>query len=538
MPSANFIRRTVSSKNPAAFLGLCMVLLGMHAPQTAEAGTYKMYACHVPGHPTPVPTIGPWTWRLDNLNTVGFDYCAAGGNFGIGLNPGQRFMRQGTSAWLTLRRPGEGPFSRIGIVRYRTWLIAQLAGVGAPAFIADGGAFGPPGGTTSDGSPWVSPLFPHTNQEIRVQLFCSAGAPTDCFFHSTTPLQARGIEVDLYEETPPSATIVGGGVLSGGQQSGMRTLSYSAADQESGVAVVEALVGDSIVGRHHYEADPASCPHTGFNACQGTRSSDMRIDTSAAPAGRHPLSLRVIDAAGNRTVVPGPTVDIGSQMPGDVQLTARFQGSARRSHTAKFGQKVIVRGRLVDRQKRGIANAEIQVSERFALPGTREPKTRRVLTRRDGSFVYGASRHAPSRHIRFRYAGRLGGRDAVAARTLALNVRASARLRVSLRGILVRYSGHVVTTPLPRGGKLVHMQGRAKGGVWQTFAKRRTTRRGRFAGSYRLRVHRPGVRLQFRVRIPRENSRAAVPVHLAQVHVVAEPEHRIRARARDGSEYL
>lgn len=482
-----------------------MLVVTAHGPEKAYAGTYKMYACHVPGHPTSVPTIGPWTWRLDNLNTASFDNCAVGGTFGIRLNSGQRFMRQVTSAWLSLRRPADGPFSRIGIVRYRTWLIAQLSGAGAPAFISDGGAFAPPGGTTSDAQPWVSPLFPQTNQEVRVQLFCSGGAPGDCFFDSTTPLQARGIEVDLYEETPPSATIVGGGVFSGGLQNGKKTLTYSAADHESGVALVEALVGDAIVGRHNLEADSASCPHTGFNACQGTRSSDMSIDTAAAASGRHPITLRVTDAAGNRTVVTGPMVDIGSQQAlGEVQLTARFQGSVRRTHTSKFGQTVIVWGRLVNRQKHGVPNAEIVVSENVALRGTRDPKARLVRTRRDGSFVYRVSPRASSRHIRFRYEGQVLGKHAIAVRTLKLKVRASARLRLSLRGILVSYSGRVVTTPLPRRGKLVHMQGRAKGSVWQTFAERRTTRRGRFSGTYRLRVHRPGVRLEFRVRVPRE----------------------------------
>ena len=506
MPSiVTFVCRIAPSKLAIAFLSSCMFLAESQAPNTAYAGTYKMYACQVPGHPTSVPSIGPWTWRLDNLNTIGFDTCAANGTFGIKLNPGQRFMRQGASAWLSLRRPADGPFSRIGIVRYRTWLIAQLSGTGAPAYIADGGAFAPPGGATSDNDPWVSRLFPQTNQEVNVQLFCSAGAPGDCNFHSDRPLQVRGVEVDLFEETSPSATIVGGGVLRGEMRNGKGTLSYSAADQESGVALVEAVAGDTLVGRHDLESNPALCPHTEFNACQRTRSSDMSIDTSSVASGRQSLSLRVTDAAGNRTVVTGPMIEIGSQQaPGKVQLTARFAASSSRTHTSKFGQKVVVRGRLTDLEKRGIANAEILASERIALPGKRDSKARRVKTRDDGSFVYVVSRRASSRRITLRYQGQFFGKQVAAVRTLALKVTASARLKVSLRGTLVRYSGRVVTRRLPRRGKIVYMQGRAKGGVWQTFARRRTTRSGRFAGSYRLRVHRPGVKLEFRARIPRE----------------------------------
>ena len=497
-----FIRPIASRTITVTVVGLCMLLLQSHAPETAYAGTYKMYACHVPGHPTSVPTAGPWTWRLDNVNTIGFDSCAAGGTFGIKLNPGQRFMRQGASAWLWLRRPSDGPFSRIGIVRYRTWLVAQLSGTGAPAFIADGGAFAPPGGANTDTDPWVSRLFPQTNQEVVVQLFCSAGAPGNCAFHSDKPLQARGIEVDLYEETPPSATIVGGGLVSGVMHNGKGTLSYSVADQESGVALVEALAGETLVGRHDLETNPAWCPHTGFNACQGTRSSEMSIDTSGATSGRHTLSLRVTDAAGNRTVVTGPRIDI--QAPREIQLTAHFAGSGRRTQTSRFGKKVIVRGRLTDRQNRGIAHAEVIASERIALPGRRDAKARRIRTRNDGSFVYVVSRRGSSRRITLRYEGRFRGKQVEAVRTLALKVQASARLKVVLRGILVRYSGRVVTMPLPGRGKLVYLQGRARGGVWQTFARRRTTRSGRFTGSYRLRVHRPGVKLEFRVRVPRE----------------------------------
>ena len=89
-------------------------------------------------------------------------------------------------------------------------------------------------------------------------------------------------------------------------------------------------------------------------------------------------------------------------------------------------------------------------------------------------------------------------------RKLRLLVRAASTLGVTLRGVLVTYKGRVTAQPLPRAGKRIYLQGRAKGGVWQRFATRRTDASGRFAGRYRLRVRRPGVKLQFRVEIPRE----------------------------------
>ena len=74
----------------------------------------------------------------------------------------------------------------------------------------------------------------------------------------------------------------------------------------------------------------------------------------------------------------------------------------------------------------------------------------------------------------------------------------------TLHGTLVRFSGRVLSRPLPAAGKRVILQGKAPGYEWAPFATMRTDRRGRFAGSYRLSVRRPGVRLQIRVRVPAE----------------------------------
>ena len=40
-------------------------------PAAAEAGTYKMYSCNVPGHNVPIPSAGPWRAMLD-----GFEHAA------------------------------------------------------------------------------------------------------------------------------------------------------------------------------------------------------------------------------------------------------------------------------------------------------------------------------------------------------------------------------------------------------------------------------------------------------------------------------
>lgn len=181
----------------------------------AKAGIYKLYSCNVPGRATPVPSTAPWRPVLDGLHTVYFDDCQSGGRFGIGLNI--KYMRPFSSASLALVRPDAGPKSAIGIVGYRTWVTAELSGSGAPAFIDDGAAFSPPGGTTPDNAPWISPTFPPTNPDVYIKLHCTAG---DYSFDSAKPLQARGIEADLYEDVPPSGDIEGGTLLGGGTRNG------------------------------------------------------------------------------------------------------------------------------------------------------------------------------------------------------------------------------------------------------------------------------------------------------------------------------
>jgi hypothetical protein len=70
---------------------------------------------------------------------------------------------------------------------------------------------------------------------------------------SPTRVQARGIEADLYEDVPPSGEIEGGTLLGLGTRNGRSTLSFSATDQESGVARVEALLGDTVVAGEDLE---------------------------------------------------------------------------------------------------------------------------------------------------------------------------------------------------------------------------------------------------------------------------------------------
>ena len=288
--------------------------------------------------------------------------------------------------------------------------------------------------------------------------------------------------------------------------------------------------------------------------CRSRASVATTFDTRTVPDGEVALKVLVEDAAGNAAAIVNRRVEIDNVPPGGgtggggsggggggsgggagggtgtgaggaagangapgapgaassgslngegasprARLSVAFRGRSASVRTVSYGRAATATGRLVDEQGRPIAGAIIDVTStarvRRATPTPAPP----AVTRPDGTFRYRVDGRAASRTLRFTYRWQRGG--AVAAEeSLILRVRATVKLAVRLRGIVVRYSGRVRSGPLPRGGKLVVLQGRARGGRWQTFASRRATRAGRFRGAYRLKVRRPGVRLQFRAR--------------------------------------
>lgn len=521
------ISRSSRLSGRRAHLALVMTCaLGLQAllvPSPAQAGTYKMYSCNVPGHAVPLPSIAPWRANLDGLNTRLFNGCLVGGGFGIALEPTQRAMHPGSTAGLVLERPAVGPKAAIGIVGYRTWLTAELAGSGAPAFISDGGAFAPPGGRTPDDAPWMSAPLGPSNNVIYVQLYCSTGATSDCIFDSATPLTARGIEVDLYESVLPSGTFDGGTLLSGDLQRGRRSVLFTASDDESGVARIELLLDSAVVASESLETDATTCPHTDLSACMNRSSGSLKVDTSELADGEYTAALRITDAAGNRRLIrypdsiviaksSGSSTSTTSPSSADGQserLSAQFAANSRSAYTASFGQSVRIRGRLSDSRGRPVANARIVSTEKF--DSSSRTLVRETKTGSTGRYSFRVSGRGPSRRIEINYPSGSQSPSEKTSQALRLRVRAASTFHVSLRGIRVSYSGRVLGAPIPRGGKQVFIQGRARGGAWQRFAARWSDASGRFFGTYRLRVRRPGVRLQFRAELPRQTGYPYTP---------------------------
>lgn len=488
-----------------------VLLTGALGAAPVSAGTYEMLNCSVPGRGD--WPLDPWT-RSDTPETsvTMVDACLAGGGFGITVG-GTRQLRGGTAHGISLQKP-IGPGTQIKFVKLKLWYAARLAGTGQALYFGSGDArsdgshhsglvFGPPGSEEMVSEQQLSP----DTTDVQLGIQCGPGgvvSPEPCVPAHDVPLLIRGVEVTLSEDVQPIAVAAGGTLLEDGPQSGIRTVSYSAADAQSGLSKVEVLLDERLVASH--DMTPR-CHYGDFTVCPASLDGTLEVDTRAVPNGPHRMTLRVQDAAGNQRLVQREQpVDVVNEPPAGSRsafsVVAKFSGTSRTTITAPYGRRVVVRGRLTRESQPVGAGVPLEVLERLDRKGERAELASRVATKADGSFTAVIATNRPSRVVLLAY--REAGGSPVVSRALKVRVRAASRLRASLRGRVVRFSGRVISGPVAKRGKRVLMEGRSPGSAWTQFKSVRTNRSGQFSGTYRLRVRRPGVLLKIRAVVPTE----------------------------------
>ncbi len=507
------VRRTRARATAALGVALPLLLTGAIGVDRARAGTYVMRNCDVPDHGNSL--IGPWHENASAYPTVtAFDACASGGGAGFRIS-GQ--LSGGGDVAFVLTKPATGPQSQIRLVKAVVWYAARLAGSGPPLRFYSGdtrsdGIFhsgvsnNPPG---SENLVLEQLLSPDTRHYV-LGLKCGpdgVSATEPCDPVAEMPLQIRGMEVTLSEDIQPIVSQPGGTLLRGGPQTGIRTVTYDAADAQSGIAKVDVLLDDVVVASHDLVT---RCVNSDFTPCPASDDGVLQVDTRTVPNGPHSLKLRVADAAGNQRVLVAPRVIDVANAPGPdsttaraYALTARFKGSSRSTLTVPFGGRVSLLGHLTGGSQPSPAAIRLAVLETIHQRGMREVVAAQVATKADGSFSYVVPTNRPSRTLRLAYLPSDG--SSAFSKPLRVRVRAASSLRAELRGLVIRFSGRVRSGPIPKRGKSLRMEGTAPGSAWKSFARLRTDRRGRFSGTYRLRVRRPGVKLKIRVVVPGED---------------------------------
>ena len=311
----------------------------------------------------------------------------------------------------------------------------------------------------------------------------------------------------LREDVPPAVVSPTGSLLEAKPQSGLRTLLYAASDSGSGLSRVDVLLDETVVASR--DLTPR-CRYDDFAVCPTSDDETLDIDTRAVPNGSYDLAVRVRDAAGNEQVVHGERpIDVANVSPVESSsvlpyaIVANFKGSSRSKLTVPYGRRVSLRGRLTQGLRPVGAGIPLEVMERPDRRGAVEKPRRTVMTKSDGSFSIGLATSRPSRVVRLAY--RPAGGGEVVSRALKLRVQAASRVRASLRGRVVHFNGRVLSGPFPKRGKRILMEGRSPGSAWTPFKTLRTDKKGRFSGTYRLRVRRPGVVLKIRAIVPTES---------------------------------
>lgn len=342
--------------------------------------------------------------------------------------------------------------------------------------------------------------------------------------------RVHAAEFTLRDPDGPTAGTPSGRLTSATTHAGTELISFTAADAVSGVyrAVVEVngrAAATSVVDDNDGRcADAGVDPTSPYEflyrePCRKNVRHELALDTRTLGDGTHSIRVLVEDASGNRTTVwsspefvvrntaagaagsggqssgpsaSGPGHGAGSAAKGAAPcatsggISARFTRNDASRLTVTHGQTFGVHGRAP-------ADADIDV---FHVRGSRVTPVGSLRASAGGTFVERVrARHGSGRIY-------LCGPGISTSLTLRVKATVSFKVRISNWG-LVRYFGRVSTGQIPKGGKIVAVQGKA-GPSWQTFALRRTDRTGRFKGRYRLRVVRPGAKLRFRVRVPSE----------------------------------
>ncbi len=496
-------------------------VLALAMTASADAGTYVIDNC--PSAPTGNGNPGPWTVFGAPQNTKGS--CSGGPGSWIGPEGGS--MPPIGAGDLDGVRVTVPAGSAITIREAHVWWFVphQISGATTYALAADN--IGEPEGQVVTGALNDNVfVLPSTTTELTLADYCSnSDAGYGCTFgEGENPnLELFGASLTLFDSGLPSGSVTGGGLAGAGPVSGTQSLAYDAEDTGSGVRLAELLVDGQAVAKNDYIAE---CPYQNFAACPTNVSSLIGWNSESVGDGTHELALRIVNAAGNATIVDSHTISIenpnaaptggiigpgspaaergpvnGTNASDQAKLTASWAGTAKEVRTSRYGATDRITGRLMSAAGQPISGASLDVSETPAYEGAGTTHIANVGTDATGAWTLTLPKTISSSVLRFAYSSHVNDTIPVATATLTLRVHAGIALRISPRvtsvGRTIHFSGTLHGAPIPPGGKQLVLEA-SSGAEWIQFDTIRTDAKGRFHASYRFKF--PGsVTYRFRV---------------------------------------
>lgn len=524
--------RTQAPLMTVVTVALAIAAVGLMAAH-AYAGTYAIDNC--PSAPTGNDNPGPWMV----FGSPQSDDGSCSGGVGSWIGPLGGVMNPNTADGVEAKVP---PDSGITIREAKIWWSVPQATSGAPNYplgIADdntviGGDEPYDRSKTPD-----DVVLPSTTTTFALEDYCSSGdGPNGCTFGAgeNPNLQLYGAQLTLADPGLPTATTTGGSLATPGPVSGTESLAYNAQDTGSGVRALELLLDGQAVAKNDYIAQ---CPYQNFAACPTSLSDAIAWNTASAANGAHELALRVVNAAGNASIVDEHTITVENPLLGGLPANALAHVANGQSPCAgaalsltvnghavppaiPYGRAVTVTGRLHCGAV-PIRNARVQIATAASPPAAAIATG--VQTDRDGAFSYAVPR-GPDRRLRFSYIAYSDDPAPAATATATISVRAKIALHIAPRLLrndhTMRWSGTIGPGPYPRQGTTLLVEVR-EGTHWKAFDQVVANARGRFAYAYTFHSTFEPTTYTFRVALPKTGAQdypyAPTSSNTVNVHV-------------------
>jgi hypothetical protein len=345
-------------------------------------------------------------------------------------------------------------------------------------------------------------------------------------------------DITLEQTAGPSVGPVSGELASAPSVGGATDIVLSASDPGSGVYEAVFSADGNVVQRTVLNDNGGKCRNVGETSdglpaflytqpCIGALSAtSVGFDTTRLANGAHHLIVSVLDAAGNAstaldrtvtvsnpsplaagsgaltTAVPGLGAVNGVNASAQATLTVAWKGTKGPRLVCRYGRVATIEGRLNGPGGLPIMGAQVEVLATPANSGAKALAMTAVKTDAAGRFSLRLPSAVSSRTLRFAYRTHVGDATAAATRSLTLAVRAGVSMKISPHtasvGHRITFSGRLLGTPIPRGGKQLVLEARSGGGSWIQFHVIRTDSHGRLRATYRFRLPGPAV-YQFRV---------------------------------------
>ena len=477
-------------------LTLIACAVGAIAPPAAGAGTYKATQCH--------PRTGAGSEDASYSSTSD-DYRRAIDCAGSGLG----ITRRSTA-------------SRTGSGRHASWTVSAPAGaviLGASARVRGvrQASHRPELWLGLDGGGSKRLDLPHgryhtmrwsgtAGRSLRATLACRRAS--GCGPGLDAAIHMRKVAFKLSDETSPGLEL-SGSLLEPGSRRGRQSLEVSASDNGSGVRQITVEVNGDPVAARVLDCAVARRVATRTRPCPREAAPRFELPTDGAfEQGRNSVRVCAADwaprSSGNRRCetrsVRVDNVCPVSEVAG-TRLRARIEGRAKRAATTSE-REARVSGILRGPGGDPVRDATACIAAQPGSPGLPERVIGTPRTGADGRFRARVPA-GPSRDVRVAH---WPDADRALEEHLTLRSRAIPRLRMKPRGPIRNGSRarFWISIPGPANERRrVAVEAKANG-RWIRIAGGRTSRRGRWRGSYRFRATTSTRRYSFRAFVPRQ----------------------------------